>query len=188
MYVSKLTAKLCQASIFEPNAKLAPIVNITPSPTSVDCMHLHLQELLELHRQGTILPRSWNQGISVKPSRLLFVPLPLYNTRGNHSRSSRDITFCISHILPVLFVFSLELPTTYPPDTTATMPHLAKVTNDADTTKHINDKMGEFELGPEDNGDFGTSVYGSKFTAMDIPKHEMPEGEMPRDIAYRLIK
>ncbi|KAI1506734.1 glutamate decarboxylase [Biscogniauxia marginata] len=35
---------------------------------------------------------------------------------------------------------------------------------------------------------FTTSVYGSKFAAEDLPKHEMPEGEMPKEIAYRMIK
>lgn len=36
--------------------------------------------------------------------------------------------------------------------------------------------------------EFTTSVYGSRFAAMDLPKHHMPECEMPRDIAYRMIK
>ncbi len=36
--------------------------------------------------------------------------------------------------------------------------------------------------------DFSTSVYGSRFAAQDLPSHEMPEKEMPRDIAYRMIK
>ncbi|KAJ8121697.1 hypothetical protein ONZ43_g1919 [Nemania bipapillata] len=35
---------------------------------------------------------------------------------------------------------------------------------------------------------FTTSVYGSKFAAEDLPKHEMPEGEMPKEVAYRMIK
>lgn len=36
--------------------------------------------------------------------------------------------------------------------------------------------------------EFTTSVYGSRFAAMDLPKHHMPECEMPREIAYRMIK
>lgn len=36
--------------------------------------------------------------------------------------------------------------------------------------------------------EFTTSVYGSRFAGMDLPRHHMPEGEMPRDIAYRMIK
>ena len=39
-----------------------------------------------------------------------------------------------------------------------------------------------------DEDRFTTSVYGSRFAAEDLPKHEMPEAEMPREIAYRMIK
>lgn len=39
-----------------------------------------------------------------------------------------------------------------------------------------------------DDDSFTTSVYGSKFAAEDLPKHEMPENEMPKEIAYRMIK
>ena len=35
---------------------------------------------------------------------------------------------------------------------------------------------------------YTTSVYGSRFAAEDLPKDEMPEGEMPKEVAYRLIK
>ncbi|KAI1866270.1 uncharacterized protein JN550_007658 [Neoarthrinium moseri] len=35
---------------------------------------------------------------------------------------------------------------------------------------------------------FTTSVYGSKFAAEDLPRHEMPDGEMPKEVAYRMIK
>ncbi|CAO3625507.1 unnamed protein product [Cunninghamella blakesleeana] len=33
-----------------------------------------------------------------------------------------------------------------------------------------------------------TTVYGSKWVAEDIPRYEMPEDEMPSNVAYRLIK
>lgn len=36
--------------------------------------------------------------------------------------------------------------------------------------------------------EFTTSVYGSRFAAMDLPRHHMPENEMPKDVAYRMIK
>ncbi|KAH7141701.1 pyridoxal phosphate-dependent transferase [Dactylonectria macrodidyma] len=36
--------------------------------------------------------------------------------------------------------------------------------------------------------EFTTSDYGSRFAAMELPRHHMPECEMPRDIAYRMIK
>lgn len=40
----------------------------------------------------------------------------------------------------------------------------------------------------DDEDHFSTSVYGSKFAAVDLPKHEMPEKEMPKEVAYRMIK
>ncbi|KAF4121674.1 glutamate decarboxylase [Geosmithia morbida] len=36
--------------------------------------------------------------------------------------------------------------------------------------------------------DFTTSVYGSRFAEKTLPSHHMPELEMPKDVAYRLIK
>ena len=36
--------------------------------------------------------------------------------------------------------------------------------------------------------DLVASVYGGRFAAHGIPKHEMPEEPMPREVAYRLIK
>ncbi|MCJ1308724.1 hypothetical protein MMC25_002378 [Agyrium rufum] len=33
-----------------------------------------------------------------------------------------------------------------------------------------------------------SSVYGSRFAGQEMPNHNMPAGEMPKDIAYRLIK
>lgn len=74
------------------------------------------------------------------------------------------------------------------------MVHLAAVKNDAELDDKVNVKIESLELGPEDvdeedvHPDFGTAVYGSKFAAMDIPKHEIPDDEMPKDVAYRLIK
>ncbi|EXK76813.1 glutamate decarboxylase [Fusarium oxysporum f. sp. raphani 54005] len=39
-----------------------------------------------------------------------------------------------------------------------------------------------------DKDAFTTISYGSRFARMELPRHQMPESEMPRDIAYRLIK
>ena len=36
--------------------------------------------------------------------------------------------------------------------------------------------------------DFYSSVYGSRFATEDLPEFEMPEKEMPREVAYRMIK
>ena len=39
--------------------------------------------------------------------------------------------------------------------------------------------------GPDE---FSTSVYGSRFASEDLPSVELPEKEMPKEIAYRMIK
>ncbi|KAG2229092.1 hypothetical protein INT48_006264, partial [Thamnidium elegans] len=36
--------------------------------------------------------------------------------------------------------------------------------------------------------DVETTIYGTRWAANDIPKYELPEGEMPANVAYRLIK
>ncbi len=36
--------------------------------------------------------------------------------------------------------------------------------------------------------EFTTSVYGSRFAREDLPKSRMPESQMPREVAYRMIK
>jgi glutamate decarboxylase len=36
--------------------------------------------------------------------------------------------------------------------------------------------------------DFTTSVYGSRFADEELPKQQMAEEAMPRDVAYRMIK
>ena len=66
------------------------------------------------------------------------------------------------------------------------MVHLASVRHDSDKDvvnafrdAHINDDT-------EDNP--AVSIYGSRFAAECLPKHAMPEKEMPKDIAYRMIK
>lgn len=43
-------------------------------------------------------------------------------------------------------------------------------------------------LEPPGDDEFSTSVYGSRFAAEDLPSHEMPEKEMPKEVAYRMIK
>lgn len=43
-------------------------------------------------------------------------------------------------------------------------------------------------LDPPGEDEFSTTVYGSRFAAEDLPSHEMREKEMPREIAYRMIK
>lgn len=36
--------------------------------------------------------------------------------------------------------------------------------------------------------DFSSSVYGTRYAASALPALEMPEHEMPREVAYRMIK
>jgi glutamate decarboxylase len=40
----------------------------------------------------------------------------------------------------------------------------------------------------EDEDAFTTASYGSRYARMELPRHQLPEKEMPREIAYRLIK
>lgn len=74
----------------------------------------------------------------------------------------------------------------------ATMVHLGKVATDKDLKKDVVAGLEDlcFDDGPEGVGEdeFTSSVYGSRFAAADLPKHEIPEDEMPREIAYRMIK
>lgn len=66
----------------------------------------------------------------------------------------------------------------------STIPHEDEV-NEAGLVKAVN-KV-HLQLA-NDEDCFTTGVYGSKFAAADLPKHEMPENEMPKEVAYRMIK
>jgi glutamate decarboxylase len=73
------------------------------------------------------------------------------------------------------------------------MVHLGQVTNDSEIQKGKDASSGGIDmskLGPENSqpDDFETSIYGSRFAAEDLPRHEMPEKEMPAATAYRMIK
>ncbi|KAH7320877.1 glutamate decarboxylase [Stachybotrys elegans] len=39
-----------------------------------------------------------------------------------------------------------------------------------------------------EESEFTSSVYGSQFAAHDLPRQVMPEKQMPKDVAYRMIK
>ncbi|ELR06345.1 glutamate decarboxylase [Pseudogymnoascus destructans 20631-21] len=47
---------------------------------------------------------------------------------------------------------------------------------------------GREQSGQQAGEQFMTSVYASRYAAEDLPKHEMPEGGMPKEVAYRMIK
>lgn len=68
------------------------------------------------------------------------------------------------------------------------MVHLGKVQTDREIADSKLPELENLDLGPADQNEITTSVYGSRFAAQDLPRHEMPEGEMPREMAYRLIK
>lgn len=64
------------------------------------------------------------------------------------------------------------------------MVHLSAV---HDGTDEAADQVAGLNL-CSDADTFTTTVYGSKFAQQALPKHKMPESEMPREVAYRMIK
>ena len=68
------------------------------------------------------------------------------------------------------------------------MVHLGRVATDKDISEKIIPGLNKLDFGFEGEDEFTASVYGSKFAAQDLPRHEMPDGEMPKDVAYRMIK
>lgn len=73
----------------------------------------------------------------------------------------------------------------------ANMVHLSSVRRDSEIQAPIVDGINKLNFLPgvdEVSDSIHTSVYGSSFAAQDLPKHVMPDKEMPKDVAYRLIK
>ena len=69
------------------------------------------------------------------------------------------------------------------------MVHLASVPNDKARDAPLVKGLDDLKLEPNAEEDEATaSVYGSRFAAECMPRHEMPEREMPKEIAYRMIK
>lgn len=57
--------------------------------------------------------------------------------------------------------------------------------------KDIIGDVSSLQLGPkgiELEDESAVSVFGSKFAGNDLPRREMPEGDMPKEVAYRMIK
>ncbi|PSK48634.1 Glutamate decarboxylase [Elsinoe australis] len=57
--------------------------------------------------------------------------------------------------------------------------------------KDIIGDVSNLQLGPkgiELEDESAVSVFGSKFAGNDLPRREMPEGDMPKEVAYRMIK
>ena len=69
------------------------------------------------------------------------------------------------------------------------MVHLTSVPNDKAANAAPVQGMENLKLEANDAEDEVTaSVYGSRFAAECLPVHEMPEKEMPKEVAYRMIK
>ena len=68
------------------------------------------------------------------------------------------------------------------------MVHLTTVPNDDAADAPIVKGMENIKMEGPSEGEIMASVYGSRFANQDLPAHELPDGEMPRDIAYRMIK
>lgn len=65
------------------------------------------------------------------------------------------------------------------------MVHLARIPTDLEATLPVVEGIERINIEDLEPSTITTSVYGSRFAAEDIPRHEMPEREMPKEIAYR---
>jgi len=64
------------------------------------------------------------------------------------------------------------------------MVHLSTVPKDSAINVPLVEGMERLNMGASSQADaFTTSVYGSRFAAEDLPKHEMPETEMPKEVS-----
>ncbi|KAK7534903.1 pyridoxal phosphate-dependent transferase [Phyllosticta citribraziliensis] len=68
------------------------------------------------------------------------------------------------------------------------MVHLARVPTDKMVSEPLVEGMSSLDLRDLEPDTITASVYGSRFAVEDLPRHEMPEKEMPREVAYRMIK
>jgi len=69
------------------------------------------------------------------------------------------------------------------------MVHLTAIPSDKHIETPLVEGLDRLSMETSANADtFTTTVYGSKFAAQDLPKYEMPENEMPKEVAYRMIK
>ncbi|KAI9932652.1 hypothetical protein ASPWEDRAFT_22424 [Aspergillus wentii DTO 134E9] len=69
------------------------------------------------------------------------------------------------------------------------MVHLARVKRDEEVNTSLPKRIDDIKLDmPDDGDDFCSTVYGSRFAGEHLPAHEMPDREMPKEVAYRMIK
>ncbi|RDW65785.1 glutamate decarboxylase [Aspergillus mulundensis] len=67
------------------------------------------------------------------------------------------------------------------------MVHLASIKKDEDF-EPVTKRVDSIKLDTTDEDEFSTTVYGTHFATRQLPHTEMPDREMPRDVAYRMIK
>lgn len=67
------------------------------------------------------------------------------------------------------------------------MVHLSSIANDAAKVEPLVKGVEGLQLDTSSDL-FSTSVYGSRFAITDLPINEIPEQEMPKEVAYRMIK
>ena len=68
------------------------------------------------------------------------------------------------------------------------MVHLASVPNDSEAKAPIAQGLENIKFEEPSEDEVNESVYGSRFANAELPNHCLPEGEMPKEIAYRMIK
>lgn len=69
------------------------------------------------------------------------------------------------------------------------MVHLAQIPTDKHVAAPLVEGMEKLKIQSAESDDsFTTTVYGSRFASENLPKFEMPEKEMPKEVAYRMIK
>ncbi|KAF2714924.1 glutamate decarboxylase [Pleomassaria siparia CBS 279.74] len=71
------------------------------------------------------------------------------------------------------------------------MVHLNRVATltEIESNNDLVQALDTLALDPVDEADdYAATVYGSKWAAQDLPRHTMPDREMPSQVAYRMIK
>ncbi|MCJ1285247.1 hypothetical protein MMC26_004587 [Xylographa opegraphella] len=68
------------------------------------------------------------------------------------------------------------------------MVHLTTVPNDDVAQAPLVEGLEHIKFEQPQEDEVTASVYGSRFASEGLPGHSLPEGEMPRDVAYRMIK
>lgn len=70
----------------------------------------------------------------------------------------------------------------------ATMVHLHSVQSDEAANASPLPGLEEIKAEMTSDDEVNSTIYGSRFAAQELPRNEIPEREMPKEVAYRLIK